>query len=410
MENKNFKILIFGQLTSLLGSSIQKFAFSLFILKTTGSIKLFSLILMLGILPTILLVPISGYLADKMNKKKSMIILDLLSFITVLILGVAVYTGYSTVVVIGLGVVVLSVLTSFYQPVVQSSLPIIVKQNELHQANGIVSMIMGLSNLLGPILAAILYASYGIVVVLFINGVTFLISAISETFFDFKSPNHKQKENTFKQDTRQAFDYIRNNKVILEMSKMAIVVNFLIAPFFMIGVPVIVLDYFDKAEVMYGISEAVIAFSMIVAGAFSSKILVGKKTNDFFPNTFYKMAIAFIAMSVLLYFYKEVDLVGGNIIFVLVNICLAIIMFMMTLLNILAITSVQKNTSIELLGKVMAFISSLSLIFIPIGQIIFGYILDLYINYSFVVTIVLGIAILLIGLLTKISMRKLVSE
>jgi len=410
MENKNFKILIFGQLTSLLGSSIQKFAFSLFILKTTGSIKLFSLILMLGILPTLLLVPVSGHLADKMNKKRSMITLDLLSFITVLVLGIAVSMGQSGVVVIGIGVVILSVLTSFYQPVVQSSVPIIVKQDKLHQANGMVSMAFGLSNLLGPILAAILYSTYGIIVVLVINGVTFLISAFSELFFDFKSPIRNKMENSFRKDTREAFNYIKNSKVILEMAKVAIVVNFLIAPFFMIVVPVMVLEYFAKTEVVYGFSEAGIAFSMIAGGALSSKLLMGKKNHEFFPKTFFRMAVVFIAMSALLYLYNGAGAVGGNIIFILINICLALIMFMMTLLNISAITSVQRNTSIELLGKVMAFISSLSLIFIPIGQIVFGYVLDLYMKYTFVVTAFVAIAIMLISLSCKISMKNLDSK
>lgn len=85
MKNKNFIIVVIGQIISLFGNAIQRFCMSLYILDLTGSAATFSTILAVSTIPYILFAPIAGLLADRVNRKKIMVYLDLFSF---LLLGV----------------------------------------------------------------------------------------------------------------------------------------------------------------------------------------------------------------------------------------------------------------------------------------------------------------------------------
>lgn len=79
MKNKNFIIVVLGQIISLLGNSVQRFAMSLYILDITGSAAIFSTILAVSTIPYIIFAPLAGFLADTINRKKIMVCLDILS-------------------------------------------------------------------------------------------------------------------------------------------------------------------------------------------------------------------------------------------------------------------------------------------------------------------------------------------
>ncbi len=66
--NKNFKLILLGQIISLFGNTIQRFALSLYILDITGNPAIYANILALSIIPYIILAPIAGNIADNYNK------------------------------------------------------------------------------------------------------------------------------------------------------------------------------------------------------------------------------------------------------------------------------------------------------------------------------------------------------
>ena len=76
----NFTFLVFGQVSSLIGNYTLKFALSMYVLEQTGSASVFAGLLALALLPTILLSPFGGILADRANRRNIMVALDTLSF------------------------------------------------------------------------------------------------------------------------------------------------------------------------------------------------------------------------------------------------------------------------------------------------------------------------------------------
>ena len=76
MKNKNFIIIVIGQIISLFGNAIQRFSMSLYLLEFTGSTAAFARILAISTIPYIVFAPIAGKLSDSINKKKIMVYLD----------------------------------------------------------------------------------------------------------------------------------------------------------------------------------------------------------------------------------------------------------------------------------------------------------------------------------------------
>ena len=96
---RNFSFLVFGQISSLFGNYTLKFALSMYILEKTGSASAFATILAVAMLPTILLSPLGGILADRANRRNIMVVLDVLSGLTVLFAGLVLPLGHEMLVV-----------------------------------------------------------------------------------------------------------------------------------------------------------------------------------------------------------------------------------------------------------------------------------------------------------------------
>ncbi|WP_294188744.1 MFS transporter [uncultured Clostridium sp.] len=89
LREKNFSLLMFGKITSLIGSNMQSFALSLFVLSTTGSATKFASILAITLIPQLLLGPFAGVIVDWFYRKNILIVLDLISGIVVTIFAVS---------------------------------------------------------------------------------------------------------------------------------------------------------------------------------------------------------------------------------------------------------------------------------------------------------------------------------
>ncbi|OBZ54710.1 permease, partial [Bacillus cereus] len=89
-ELRNICLYSIAKTVSLFGSSIYSFALGLYVLQITGSALNFAITLILGTIPMIVMNPFAGVIADKVDKKKLVVCMDVLSgclLITVYILS-----------------------------------------------------------------------------------------------------------------------------------------------------------------------------------------------------------------------------------------------------------------------------------------------------------------------------------
>lgn len=131
-----------------------------------GSASLFGVISACSFIPMILLCPIGGIIADRVNKRNMMVLLDfstaLLTFILTLLLG-----KVDLILLLLVIMIFLYGIQGAYQPAVQASIPALVDSETILPANAIINLISSLSGLLGPVLGGILYAAYGLMPILY---------------------------------------------------------------------------------------------------------------------------------------------------------------------------------------------------------------------------------------------------
>lgn len=376
--NKNYLILVMGQVISLFGSAIQRFALSLYLLDLTGNASIFANILALSIVPIIVLSPFAGILSDCGDRRKIMVVLDFLSGITIMVYAVVLFAGRDNYYVVGTVMVTLSGLSTMYQPAVNASIPLIVKNDELVAANGIVQQVSSLSNFLGPILAGMLYGLFGIKVIILINGISFFLSAIMELFLAIPYTKPEKMVSPWKlfvSEMREGVTYLKQeNKHVLRLVEASGLYNLFLVPVFTVCAPYMIKVMLSMSSQVYGVSEGIMAMGMIIGG-----IIISARPNwlgiqqIYYVSGTMSVVMCVVAFSLLL----PMDTVGNRYT-VLIAITLGIMLIMVALgiANVIQITFVQRATKQNMLGKVMAFSTAIATICVPIGQILYGYLVE----------------------------------
>ena len=240
--NRNFILMIIGQIISLFGNAILRFSLSLYVLQVTGSASIFATILAVSILPTILLSPFGGILADRVSRRSIMLSLDFLTSFLIFGFSMVSTRGFS-IVLVAILMISLSIIQAFYQPSVQASIPLLVSENQLMQANGIVVQINALATLLGPILGGFLFSFLPFSLLLNISGTAFFLSAILECIMRIpfqRVATDGSMLSIIRSDCRQSLHFLRHdNPTLLHLLLLLAGLNLVLSSFITVGLPVI---------------------------------------------------------------------------------------------------------------------------------------------------------------------------
>jgi MFS family permease len=395
MKNKNFTIIVIGQIISLFGNAIQRFCMSLYILEMTGSAAVFARILAFSTIPYILFAPIAGLLADTVNRKKIMVYLDFFSAGLMAVYAAILISGRDNTIIVALVMFMLSTIFTLYSPAVTASIPQIVEKEKLTSANGVIQQVGSIVNLAGPIAAGLLYSFFDIKIIVILNAISFLLSAILELFLDI--PDLKLKEKltnpiikSFK-EMKKSYMYLKEKKKIV----LGIIVSYGLTNIFVVPILSVVSPYFIKVKLnmsatIFGFVEAIFVLGMIIGG-----LLITLKPKSFkikeIHKTMYPMLIAIIIMGISTYLLME----NKFIIIGLYSIGGLGIMLSLALSNVLSLTYIQQEVKEDMLGKVSAFSTAIATVSVAPGQLIYGQLLDssLALNYIMILTFIFSIGV-----------------
>lgn len=280
--SRDFTIMTIGQIISLFGNAILRFALSLYVLSLTGSAAAFGGILAISMIPTVLLSPFGGMLADRVPRQKIMWGLD---FTTAALIGLfALLNSMApSLTVITVMMMALSVIQACYQPSVQASIPSLVSEENLMAANGVVVQVQALANLLGPILGGFLYGMlvprFGLLPILIASGVCFFISAVMELFLRIPFVRQMRTGSPLaqvKEELGGAFRFlVRENPATARLLVVVAGLNLFLSALFIVGLPFLVTVYLGLSAELYGFAQAALGCGSIVGGLLSG--VVSKK-------------------------------------------------------------------------------------------------------------------------------------
>lgn len=421
LYHKNFNILVLGQIISLFGSSIQRFALSLYLLDLTGSAGIFATILAISMIPVVLIAPIAGMLADRGNKKRLMVILDVTSGVLLIGYLVLKVQGGNQTIIIAVLMVLLSTISTIYQPVVNTCIPLLVHENHLIRANAIIQQVASLSNFLGPILAGVLYGAFGITGVVVINMVSFLFSAGIELLLDIPERDKTKEEiskvedshlsgthlnekesfiQIFKQDMRESFHYLRiENKIIFRMLLFSGFYNLFLVPVFSVVAPYLIKITLGLSSEVYGVTEGCIALGMILGG-----LIIAWKPAKFHIKRVHRLlyitsvSMFIMAATVLLFASGKLSAIGSAIFFALAGM---LIMGILGVANVLSAAYLYSEVEATKLGKILAYGSAFATLCIPLGQILFGGLIEMFDSSLYWLIGIAGVFVLIVTLLVR---------
>jgi MFS family permease len=178
LRSRDFGFLWSGQLISQIGDGLNKVALLWFVYSLTGSALKMTVIGLLQTLPALLLAPVIGVYLDRMQKKWLMIWIDLARTLLVLLIPVLYSMGALTLERIYVLVFLTAIASTAFGPALTSSVPLIVSRPHLTAANALMQSGVNVAVLVGPAMSGLGIAFIGEQNVLFINAVTYFISAL----------------------------------------------------------------------------------------------------------------------------------------------------------------------------------------------------------------------------------------
>ncbi|MCI9080629.1 MAG: MFS transporter [Lachnospiraceae bacterium] len=406
MENglfkKDFILVVIGQIISLFGNAAIRFALPLYLLNQTGSSALYGTVTACAFIPAILLSPIGGIIADRINKRNIMVILDFLTAIVILSFSILMdKTGL--VVLAAITMMVLYGIAGTYQPSVQASVPALVSHDNIMAANSVINTISSFSSLTGPVLGGILYSAYGLKPVLYVCTACFFVSAVMEIFIKIPYKKQVNEGNIFhiaREDLSKGILFIRKDQPVIGKVLVIICgVNLFLSAMIITGLPYLVTEVFElgalQANKMYGYAEGALAAGGlaggIFAGIFANKLSVKKAG----------ILLACCAISVFPIGISLILQFPGIISYIVTVICCFIIMVLSTVFTIQMLSFVQSETPQDLIGKVTAVILAGSMCSQPLGNALYGVFFEICKGYEFVVIFFAAFASLVVAVSSK---------
>lgn len=171
-----FLLTWLGQVVSLIGSGLTRFALGVWMYERTGSVSLFALILLFGALPGILVAPFAGTLVDRWDRRRVMILSDCGAALGVLALLALLLAGRLEPWHVYAAAAVGSTMEAFQAPAYMAAITLLIPKRHYTRASGMVQFAHAASSIFAPLLGGILVVTVGIRGVLLVDLATFLFA------------------------------------------------------------------------------------------------------------------------------------------------------------------------------------------------------------------------------------------
>ena len=395
---RDFTMVVIGQIISLFGNAILRFALPLYLLRETDSASLFGAVTACSFIPMVIFSLFGGVIADRKNKRNIMVALDFITAAVILIFSFAL----GKVSLVPLMIAVLMILygiSGIYQPAVQAGIPLIVEKQFLMQGNAVINMVSTLASLLGPVTGGVLFGAFGIMPILFISIVCFVFSAVMEIFIHIpfeKNTDGKSIFGAVGSDLSDSFKFIKNEKPIF-ISVLGIVAlfNLILSAMMLVGIPVIVVQILGMSDTAIGITQGAMGLGGlaggIIAGAAAGKI---RLKNGYVFLIICSLAAFFMGIPVL-------EAIPKNIGYFLITAISFGAMCASAMFSVSMMTVVQQQTPPNLLGKIMAVVIAVSGCSQPVGPAVYGVLVDVLAGKSYLITTGAAILAMAVSLYSK---------
>ena len=264
-----FVLIWIGQFVSLLGTSMTRFALTIWAFQETGQATALALVGFFSFAPTILFSPLAGALVDRWNRKLVMILSDLaagLSTVAILLLYV---TGRLEIWHLYVAGAFAGAFEAFQFPAFSAAMSMMVPKAQYGRANGLVSLADSTTTIVAPVLAGILLAFIGIGGVMTIDVITFVLAVVAVLLVIVPQPVRSVEgaaaASNLWQESVYGFRYIWARKSLLGVQLTFTISNFFDAIGMILIAPMI-LARTGNNELILGTVQSALGIGGLVGG------------------------------------------------------------------------------------------------------------------------------------------------
>lgn len=385
----NFNLILIGLFFSRIGTNIYLLALPWVAYNLSGSAIILGTTFAIEMLPFVLLLPFGGVLIDRFDRKKLIIISDVIRTLLVFSIPCLYWFGVLTIPFIYIIAFLVSTLSFFVDVSLQAVIPQIVPKDILTKANARIQLIENLSRTAGPLLGGALIAIVGVYSSLMINSFAYLAMAFC-IFFIGQLPRTKENNEINKvwDEMKEGFLYLWNRWDLRVIAVVSILSNFGIA----LVMSTLVFYLRDILNVNATYSGIVFA-SIGIFGIFGSLIVepLVKLFKRGYVLSFLPVIGGGIGAFIIAVFPSWISTAIG---FGLWGGCI-------TTMSILLNTYKQQSIENNLYGRVEACLTSVSYLSIPLAGIIGG--LSIHGIGSVWTYLIAGFSVILAGLISFLS-------
>ena len=360
LRSRNFRLFIVGQLISYTGSWLQTVAQGWLVLQLSNSAFIVGLVTALGTLPILLFTLYGGVLADRVNRRKTVMVLQALLAVEALALAILVVLDHVTVGwIMGLAVFT-GLVTAFEVPIRQAMVAELSGRESLMNAIALQSSVFNLARVLGPAFAGVIIGVWGVAACFFLNAASFLAVILGLARMDLPDTPRSAVSVDVIGAFREGARYVRHER--WPRALMILIASTTIFGFsFLTMLPVYARDVLGTDAGGYGA-----LVSAVGVGALSGALFLAA-----FGGTLRKRRLALLSAAGFGTVLAATALAPNYwVAFVL----LAVVGCSMVLQSISANTLLQQEAPDHLRGRVMGFYSFVVLGMAPFGALQIGWI------------------------------------
>ena len=350
-----------GAAVSNVGTWMHRVAQAWLVLEITGSPVMLGLITALQFGPMLVIGPWGGSLADRVNRRRLLLITQSFLMLQAMALAVVVLTGAATAVLVATFALLLGVTKALDAPARQTYVSDLVGPDLVHNAVALNSSSFNAARLIGPAIAGLIIAAWGTGVVFAVNSLTFLAFLLALAMISSRRPadgaDPARSTGHKKSGVWEGVQFVRGRRDLLVVIAVAGSVA-MFALNFQMNIAIMATQEFAADAQVYGVLASVMA-----VGSLTGSLLAARRVRSTVPMVLGAAAVLSVATAVS-------GLMPSPVTFgIVLVVCGAAALTMMTGAN----SYLQVNSDPEHRGRVMALYLAIFFGTTPIGAPIVGW-------------------------------------
>ena len=376
-KNSNFLMLMLGRIISEIGSSMFKFALSLYVLDITGSSVAFSTVLGFSLISAVIVNVFGGIIADKYNRKKILIVTDILCGIIILTFIPIFNLSPNKMLWLSIYVIIMGALQALFELTISAVIPNLFIEEDVGKANSALQSVYALLSVFGAVLGSIAYSNFSMNTIFLIDASSFIIAGMLSILLKYiRNEDNMQtsSEASYIKHLSEIFEYLKENKIISFFLAFTSIISFVFSSMVLLVLPYIGYSLLKVSAIQLSLMQAAWFAGTIIGAIFvSTHKAPDKLASKFF---FFLMIQAVLLTFWIFPVFTSTLTLGKWIICVGYMLLLLLLGVFNTLQSIPVVTYFQNNVPENIRARFFGIFNTAILLACPLGMFMYGALLN----------------------------------